>query len=407
VATGTPTPTVTLTPTGTPTTSPTLAPSPTATPALDNPDLVAVSVSTDRSVVLQGAEFAFSGTIRNDGYVTFPGSELVLDRFYLSLDQTFDGGDLLMRSVKALSSTSPGSSYYHYGVTVGAYVPVGEYYAILNVDADGVLTELSETNNVVVSSGKVTVRPNKPDLVAVSVSSGSSWVAAGQPLSIAGQIQNQGFAAAYVPWVDRVYLSSDQNLDAGDLLLGEATRGEWLPAGGSYSVSISGTAPTALGDYYLILFTDVANVVASEISESNNLTVSAEKIAVMPDKPDLVPLWVTALQESIVIGQTLGVSAQVQNQGYVYPSGFWVDSVYLSVDTNLDAGDILLGHVTAGSPSPGPGASYYPSGEYSIPPVPPGLYYLILKADAGNGITELDETNNTVLSSQPVLVSWR
>ena len=71
-------------------------------------------------------------------------------------------------------------------------------------------------------------------------------------------------------------------------------------------------------------------------------------------------------------------------------------SFYLSADAVLDASDVLLGSRSVpvlarrrAARARGPSSLTIPSGTGG------GSYFIIARADAGNAITEIDETNNT------------
>jgi len=68
--------------------------------------------------------------------------------------------------------------------------------------------------------------------------------------------------------------------------------------------------------------------------------------------------------------------------------------IFLSTDNVLDGGDTLLGSRSV--PALAAGASSAGSTTVTIPSVTPGAYFLIVKADGPNAITESNEGNNTL-----------
>jgi hypothetical protein len=72
----------------------------------------------------------------------------------------------------------------------------------------------------------------------------------------------------------------------------------------------------------------------------------------------------------------------------------WTDTVYLSADARLDAGDTVLGsRIQRGALAPGRAYSEILS-VGPIPNVSPGIHFLILRTDSGSEVPEADEANN-------------
>ena len=104
-------------------------------------------------------------------------------------------------------------------------------------------------------------------------------------------------------------------------------------------------------------------------------------------------------------GQPLLVSWLVKNSGAIRTNrDYWYDSVYLSQDTTLNTGDILLGNVYH-SGALDPGSEYSASRSLDLPYDLQGSVYILVKTDSGNDIYEGSaEANNTSSSSLPTLV---
>ena len=92
-------------------------------------------------------------------------------------------------------------------------------------------------------------------------------------------------------------------------------------------------------------------------------------------------------------GQPVTLTWTVKNQwkGDALPS--WQDRVYLSTDDILDNADTFLTSVTQNT-TVTVGSSYTVTQRVTLPRVA-GSYYLILKADMYNQLTEYLENNNT------------
>ncbi|MFB2737342.1 ELWxxDGT repeat protein, partial [Umezakia ovalisporum] len=94
-------------------------------------------------------------------------------------------------------------------------------------------------------------------------------------------VSNNGIISATNNWQDRVYLSTDNRIDASDLLLGEFPLGSQenpanLLPGSSYSRTVTYFTPRTPGEYYLIGITDRENNINEGIGigENNNTTIT-------------------------------------------------------------------------------------------------------------------------------------
>jgi len=69
-------------------------------------------------------------------------------RFYLSVNPSFDGGDVQLAGSRAVPALAPGAlNLGTTPITVPAGTPAGFYYVIAVADADGMVIEIQENNN--------------------------------------------------------------------------------------------------------------------------------------------------------------------------------------------------------------------------------------------------------------------
>jgi hypothetical protein len=117
------------------------------------PDLVVSAVKAPYTAPA-GSTITVADTTTNSGGASAPGSTT---RFYLSVNLGFDASDVALgsRSVGALAAgaSSAGST----PVVIPAATTPGSYWLIAVTDADGGVTEASETNNTKVVFVRVTV----------------------------------------------------------------------------------------------------------------------------------------------------------------------------------------------------------------------------------------------------------
>ena len=86
-----------------------------------------------------------SDTTTNDGAGASAAS---VTRFYLSSNSSFDAGDTLLDGARSVPALDPGvSSVGPTTITIPASTPAGAYYVIAKADADGAVSETTETNN--------------------------------------------------------------------------------------------------------------------------------------------------------------------------------------------------------------------------------------------------------------------
>src|SRR5262249_21957718 len=208
----------------------------------------------------------------------------------------------------------------------------------------------------------------------------------GTTIAIAWTTANQGTGATIGGWVDRLYLSTDDQFSAGDRLLGSRTFGGPLGAGEVASGTPDVTVPVDLtGAVRLLLVTDATAQVNELDGENNNLVTRALDVQMAP-YADLTVSGVTATDRLIGDPATLSVTWTVANQGTgVGLTPDWVDVVYASTDTVLGNGngttdDIVLGRFahTGGLDA---NASYTLTRGILLPPAFTGRFHIFLHTD--------------------------
>jgi len=211
-----------------------------------------------------GLPLAVSDTTTNTGGGS--AGETMM-RFYLSANSSVDANDTLIgsRTVPGLgageSSTAPSTT-----LTIPTNTAVGTHYVIARADADGGVTETSETNNTYSRSIKI-----GPDLRVSTLTASASSVAAGAVVTATDKITNDGGGGSGVS-VTKFYLSVNTTLDASDIAF---TPVRSVPALGPGAFSTGPTAltipaGTAPARYYILAKADGEDAVA-ETSDTNNV----------------------------------------------------------------------------------------------------------------------------------------
>ncbi len=341
------------------------------------PDLMIFTL-TAPAAGAAGSAVAVSDTVKNQGAGQAAASRT---RFYFSTNSVLDAADVLLPDSRAVPVLAAGAT--NTGTTNVIIPPsanAGTYFIIGKADGDDAIAETSETNNTSARS----IQIGADLLVSALTVPGNGG--ADSTIVVSDTTKNQGGAGAGAS-ITRFYLSANGVFDTGDVLLG---RRDVLPlaAGASSVASTTLAIPpgTASGAYYVLARADGDSTVP-ETSETNNTTPGAIQIG-----SDLVVSAMTAPAKSGA-GMTIAVSDTVANQGggSASPSA---TRFYLSVNSTLEAGDLLL----AGAhqvPDLAVGASSTATTSVVIPPTAPGAYYIIAKADADNVVIEGRETNNT------------
>jgi subtilase family serine protease len=117
-------------------------------------DLIVTSV-TPPANASPGEPATFNWTVQNTG--ANPATGLWTDTVYLSTDQTWDIGDVLVGRYTAGINVAPGQSYNGTLTTTLPAVNLGNYYVIIRTDIRNRVIETNENNNTGASGGTMTV----------------------------------------------------------------------------------------------------------------------------------------------------------------------------------------------------------------------------------------------------------
>jgi hypothetical protein len=232
------------------------------------------------------------------------------------------------------------------------------------------------------------------DLVVEALAVSPSSLAPGAGATVSYAVANRGTLAVSGTYGERIYLSTNTTLDAADILLmTTAPRSTPLAPNATVSLSQPLTIPasTAAGTHFIIVQTDEAAGV-TESNETNN--VAATSLAVQPSPAGAPDLVVSALSAagSVAVGTGFSVNDTTRNQGTA-ASGASTTRFFLSRDTILDPGDVVLGHRAVGALAAGGASSG--SSNLAVPATTTaGSYHVLAQADAAGGMAESSESNN-------------
>ncbi|MDV3001938.1 MAG: hypothetical protein N5P05_003544 [Chroococcopsis gigantea SAG 12.99] len=353
------------------------------------PDLVITNITTSSSSVASGAVFNFSYGIKNQGTATAANS---ITKFYLSRDGVLDSGDTLFNTTDAVSTiTAGGIRQETASVNISNTVGAGNYYLIATGDGNRTVIESNEGNNVL--SKLITV--TRPDLTITSLNSPVSAIA-GNPLNFNYTIRNQGNGKANLVTQTYFYLSGDSTLDSSDRLIGQDSVTSLNPyTSRTESASFTLANNISTGNYFLFAVADGTKIIGESNENNNKIAKSISVTGVAINGPDLV-ITNMASPSTVAAGDYLYFDYTIANRGTTAVD--WTGNntnFYLSTDNRLDAGDTYLATDYLYSLSPGATEtdSVYISLDSSLAA---GNYYLLAKADANNTVLESNETNNLV-----------
>src|SRR5262245_54558398 len=361
-------------------------------------DLVVTAMGNPPATAAPGGTFSASDTVRNQGAVAAGASTT---RFYLSIDQQRDGSDVLLSGSRSVPALSVGqSSSGNVTVTIPSGTPLGTYYLVGCADDLGVVNETNESNNCRTST--TTIQVGLADLVVTSLSNPPATAAAGGTFSVTATVANQGAITAAASTA-RYYLSADQVKGAGDVLLPGTRSVASLTAGQSSSGSTTVTIPSSIaaGTYYLLGCADDTGSV-SESNEGNNCRASTTTLQIV--LPDLVVTAVSNPPATVARARNFKITDTTKNQGSVTAAAS-TTRYYLSTDQVRGGADVLLSGTRSVSSLKAGQSSSGSNKSVSVPSTtPPGTYYRLACADDTGAVSETDEANNCLASTNTVIV---
>jgi subtilisin family serine protease/subtilase family serine protease len=366
------------------------------------PDLVVTSVDDPPASALSGASTRVTDITRNGSTVDAPASTT---RFYLSLDTLRNAGDVLLtggRSVPALPAGT--SSTDTVTVTIPNGTPSGAYFLLACADDLGVITESDETNNCRASAHTIQVTLPVADLAVTAVSNPPAAASPGGSFAATDTTTNVG-PVVVGPSTTRFLLSLDTVRSADDIVIGSrgmGSMGSGVFSTGTINATIPLGTPTAV--YYLLACADDTNQTV-EANETNNCKASATTVSVAPPTADLVVSALSNPPASAPVTSSFSVTDTTQNAGLTGTAPATTTRYYLSLNTALDAGDILLTGTRA-VPALAAGAASTGTVTVSVPVATTlGAYFLLACGDDTGQVPETNETNNCRASATTVQIT--
>jgi subtilase family serine protease len=185
-----------------------------------------------------------------------------------------------------------------------------------------------------------------------------------------------------------------------------------IPAGGTFTATFRGQVggltnipQTATTNHYrdIPLRSYIINADVTDSNRSNDSlpTYIFRNVRAQPNNnlPDLTVsnLTVPNNNNNVQQGQVLNFNADFKNIGAAAVTGNFTVKSYLSTDDILSADDYQDGSITTGNYAAGFSVLQVPAAMTVRNTLATGTYFLILKIDADNQVTEANENNNTVV----------
>jgi subtilase family serine protease len=373
-------------------------------PPQQYPDLVVTEVTAPSTGTL-GDSIQMSAKVKNQGDASAGTHTL---RIYFSTDQTITSSDTYSgRGCTFDGTTDPDeiSSCSGY-VLIPETLSAGTYYLGAIADADAEVEESNESNNTLSSQAILISEPAStalPDLAMVAITiPGTGSI--GDSITVELTIQNHGDAAAG-PFRAGVYFSTDETLTTSDTYSGAFCSFQGLSVGGTAGCEGLVGVPEELtpGTYYVGGLADDGGAV-EESDEANN-DLAGQIVISIQDGPDLTVLEFSAPTTG-TIGGTIAVAMRVANPGTVDANAFRV-GIYFSTDQTISPGtDTVSSTFCEWAQGMAAGAEGTCSGNVEVPAsLSPGTFYVGVFADDGFTVDELNENNNSKISSVTIVLS--
>ena len=200
-------------------------------------------------------------------------------------------------------------------------------------------------------------------------------------------------------WKDSIILSKNNSdpYHPGYILAGEFETQAKLQSYQTYSVSREIIASLkGSGSYYFHVLTDIKNNVDEIDGEENNVLSTGSKYELpKPLQSDLfINTKLTPVQSNITVGHTEAVTYTVQNLGVKVQSSSWIDEIKLLSSDNTTHSTTLKQHIGSLEKS----ESYTSYIFFTFPfDLDSGKYFIKIKTDKNNKITEENKENNVAL----------
>ena len=391
------------------------------------PDLAPLSVNFTSNNVAFDPTSPQTATVPVVCLVTNEGLGAAAGFWYDTISLSTNGAPSgIISSQEVYYESDPVLAGESYQITNTVWLPQrsGTYWVVFQANPGGYLYETDTTNNTMIAPTPVTLSYQiiPPDLAPVSVTAASNHVdfdpASPQTptVPVTCLVTNEGLGAAMGYWYDEISVSTNGNLSGtiNSQWFGQSPDSPGVAVGAAYRETNSVSLPERSGTYWLIFQVNPFGSLY-ETDATNNTMVASGPVTVSYQvvSPDLAPVSVAVATNHVAFyppspqAPTVTVTCVVTNEGQGSALGFWYDSV--SVSTNGTASGIIASQTFEESENfPGlPWGGTYDETNVVALPQQSGTYWLIFQANAYGYLYEDNTTNNTMVASGPVTVTYQ
>ncbi|HRY32571.1 MAG TPA: CARDB domain-containing protein [Bacteroidales bacterium] len=369
-------------------------------------DLTVMSAVTEADTLGMASIISFSYTAANISQVSsiYPDWQ---DALYASADAFFDPSeDVRIARWFRTGQLQAGNTYTQFKSLRLPANLINNVYLFVVCDDEGVNPDINRNNNSCLVS--VNGQPNPliitampyTDFTAVSLQA-PAQVYTNRTYPVQWTVKNQGDTLPFDAWKDKIYLSSDQQINTGDILLYTDNRNPFsgFHPGEEYTDStVLSANPTITGNYWLLFKTDADDTHYEYAGENNN---TAEALVFFRQAP---PSDLTLSEVTLDLSSqtAAGISWTVINAGNNQLEGNLKDGIYLSNDSLYSNDDLLWFTCERALSLPGGGLQTCDS-LLPLPGIAAGTYYLVIRTDINNAYQETNEDNNILISNAIML----
>jgi hypothetical protein len=359
------------------------------------PGAAAQGISGDLTVVLDvpgasstpgvGATISVTDVTRN---VSANPAGASTTRIYLSASSTFDLSAIPV-GARSVPPLGPGETSTGPAQVILPADQAGVRYFFAVADADNTVSEGNEGNNV---SAAWQILIGGDLIVWIDVPGSITSAMAGSTVVVSDWTRSDNSAPVGAS-TTRFYLVRGTTIDASAIPL-ESRSIPALPPSTTNTGTTTVTLPaSAAGTFRLIAKTD-ADGSALEVNEGNNASGASQPFTIGPDL--IVWLDLPGGSSAVEAGAIINLRDITRNRERTRVEAS-TTLFYLSLDGNLDLGDILLG--SRAIPALEPRTENSDVTPLTIPPGIVGRYFIIAVADGHAMRPESDEANNVGISS--------
>ncbi|TKG95504.1 T9SS type A sorting domain-containing protein [Puteibacter caeruleilacunae] len=376
----------------------------------DLEDYVVENSAVNELVLNPGQSVAVSCDQKYNGYDFVQVKPKV--GYYLSTNNVLDGSDILLGADESVLSKSVNTENEQATVVIPHETTPGDYYILFVADYEKRIAEKYENNNVesvaITIEGHEVEEPTYHEITLNTVSLEEAEILVGNSSTVSWNIVYNGNSDEAVSFTNKVYLSSDSEIDNEDVLLVQnesslSTKQKSEQKSEQFTIP----AETSPGAYKILIAVDSENSI-EETNETNNVASLSLNVTV-PLTSDFYITELSVSPSNVNYNETIEIACRHNYEGNDPELKIPYVGFYLSSDKILDAEDMYLEDEQSSLSS-----NDLQDPESSVVTIPEGLtsgtYYILAVADYKEAYVEVDENNNIstfpIHIAEPVLLDF-